>query len=378
MATQLRVSLEQFPGVKLIPFGWVAFFIFLYILVIGPGDYLFLKKVLKRMELTWITFPTIVVVVSLVAYYAAYLLKGNDLLVNQVTIVDVDQVDGLVRGSTWASLFSPQNRDYTIRAVPLPLDHDSSVAESTATGEPARPAPGTEVMMSWFSSPENQFGAMGSSSRRFSFAGSGYAYQPIGGVESLEDVRIPIWSTKCITASWFGPGVSLIDADLQQVGPDRLAGTVTNRLDIPLEDAVLAFGKQVYLLETISPGATSRVGLISGADRSLSGFLQEKQTKYLNPTFGNPEFRINRSDLMLGVMFHDSESNASGDRMLSNDPLHDADLTGQLFLQRPMLVARIKRPGARFVLDNAPSPAKVDQTTMVRIILPLNKAKPTD
>jgi hypothetical protein len=371
LATQLRASLEQFPGVKLIPFGWVAFFIFLYILLIGPGDYLFLKKVLKRMELTWITFPTIVVAVSLVAYYAAYLLKGNDLLVNQVTVVDVNQVDGLVRGSTWASLFSPQNRDYTIRAVPLPLD-------SEPTEVPARAAPGTEVMMSWFSSPENQFAAMGSSSRRFSFAGSGYAYQPIGGVESLEDVRIPIWSTKCVTASWFGPGVSLVDADLQRVGTDRLAGTVTNRLDIPLEDAVLAFGKHVYLLETISPGATARVGLSSGADRSLSGYIHDKLPKYLDPSFGNRDFRINRSDLMLTVMFHDSEATVANDRMLSNDPLHDVDLTGQLSLLRPMLVARVKRPGARFVLDNAPSPAKIDQTTMVRIILPLNKAKPTD
>ena len=36
------------------------------------------------MELTWITFPTIVVTVSLLAYYAAYVLKGNDLLVNKV------------------------------------------------------------------------------------------------------------------------------------------------------------------------------------------------------------------------------------------------------------------------------------------------------
>ena len=71
----------------------MAFFIFLYILLIGPGDYFFLKKVLKRMELTWITFPTIVVTVSLLAYYAAYLFKGNDLLVNQVDVVDVDQVD---------------------------------------------------------------------------------------------------------------------------------------------------------------------------------------------------------------------------------------------------------------------------------------------
>ena len=84
LSTQLRAALEQFPGVKLIPFGWVAFFIFLYILLIGPGDYFFLKKVLKRMELTWITFPTIVLTVSLIAYYAAYVLKGNDLLVNKV------------------------------------------------------------------------------------------------------------------------------------------------------------------------------------------------------------------------------------------------------------------------------------------------------
>ena len=87
-------ALEQFPGVKLIPFGWVAFFIFLYILLIGPGDYFFLKKVLKRMELTWITFPTIVLTVSLVAYYAAYVLKGNDLLVNKIDLVDIDQEAG--------------------------------------------------------------------------------------------------------------------------------------------------------------------------------------------------------------------------------------------------------------------------------------------
>src|ERR1700733_10510850 len=124
LSSQLRAALEQFPGVKLIPFGWVAFFIFLYILLIGPGDYFFLKKVLKRMELTWITFPTIVVTVSLVAYYAAYVLKGNDMLVNKVDVVDVGQSAGVLRGNTWANIFSPQNRDYKIQTIPLPLDRD--------------------------------------------------------------------------------------------------------------------------------------------------------------------------------------------------------------------------------------------------------------
>ena len=126
---------------KLIPFGWVAFFIFLYILLIGPGDYLFLKKVLKRMELTWITFPTIVVTVSLLAYYAAYRLKGNDLLVNKVDVVDVDQAGGPGRGAgRWLSLFSPQNRDYNIGLVPLPLDRDhASAAGRARLGRASRP-----------------------------------------------------------------------------------------------------------------------------------------------------------------------------------------------------------------------------------------------
>ena len=32
---------------------------------------------------------------------------------------------------------------------------------------------------------------------------------------------------------------------------------MTNRLDVPLEDAILAFGKQVYLLGTIAPARRS-------------------------------------------------------------------------------------------------------------------------
>ncbi len=132
LATLLRRSLDQFQGMTVIPFGWVAGFIAIYILLIGPGDYFFLKKVLKRMELTWITFPTIVVAVSLLAYFAAYKIKGTDLRVNQIDVVDVDMATQITRGTTWVNLFSPQNRDYSIEVRPASL-----------TGAAAdRPAPG--------------------------------------------------------------------------------------------------------------------------------------------------------------------------------------------------------------------------------------------
>ena len=75
-------------------------------------------------------------------------------------------------------------------------------------------------------------------------------------------------------------------------------------------------------------------------------------------------------------MFHDSESTpANEQRALANGPLHRLDLSGQLALQRPMLVARINRTGARLVLDKAPSPPKIDQLTLVRLILPLKKSQ---
>jgi hypothetical protein len=374
LSSQLRIGLEQFPNVKLIPFGWVAFFIFLYILLIGPGDYFFLKKVLKRMELTWITFPTIVITVSLLAYFAAYRLKGNDLLVNKVDVIDVDQTAGLLRGRTLLSVFSPQNRDYNIGFIPVPpnLDHDlSPVATLGPSGELPRPPAGTEVLTSWFSVPEPQFGAMGGSNRRFSFVGGGYSYEPSGGLERLESVRIPIWSTKTITAQWYGPASPMIDSDLHAVGHDRLAGTVTNRQSFPLGDSILAFNKQVYLLGTLAPGATISVALSS--DRFLSNHLRSKIPNYASDQSWNRNQKINRADILVSLMFHESETNRSNDQTLSNVTLHELDLTGQLALDRPMLVGKIDRPGAQLALGNAASPAKVDQTTVIRFILPLKQ-----
>ncbi len=90
VAVALRTHTDTFEGVPVVSFGWVAFLIVLYILLIGPIEYFFLKRVLGRLELTWITFPIIVLTVSLAAYFTAYSIKGRDLKINKVDVVDVD------------------------------------------------------------------------------------------------------------------------------------------------------------------------------------------------------------------------------------------------------------------------------------------------
>src|SRR5262249_7684493 len=43
LASQLQGRLDKFQDVSVISFGWVALFILIYIVIVGPLDYLFLK-----------------------------------------------------------------------------------------------------------------------------------------------------------------------------------------------------------------------------------------------------------------------------------------------------------------------------------------------
>ena len=368
----LHTKLEQFAGIKLVPFAYVAGFVFLYILLIGPGDYFFLKKVVRRMELTWITFPLIVATVSLLAYFSAYAIKGTELKLNKVDALDIDQTGKRpqARGTTWFTLFSPKDRDYDVAIAPLPLDAD-----------PAAPAPASpsrsEVLLSFFGAPEGPFGM--NARGGLSLATRPYAYGPADTPRTLEGVRVPIWSTKSFLGRWSGAIAPAVATELQHAGPDRLSGTVTNLLPhrtlrgaIPGHGAMLIYGKQYYDLGELKPNQVVPVGeltpliLSSEVDR----IRDNKLPGYVNqaPRYDQPMSNATPAELVFEAMFADS-SGTGGARVV-NQPLRYLDLTGQLALDRPMLVAAVDGPAAALDLgEGAPTP-KSDQTTVLRVILP--------
>ena len=111
-------------------------------------------------------------------------------------------------------------------------------------------------------------------------------------------------------------------------------------------------------------------------DRNLSGYLKANKGRYLpNQSWNAQDFKINRSDLLVALMFHDSGATATQENRVASIPLHSLDLTGQLALDRPMLVAQIKRPSTRLVLGHAPRAPRIERTTMLRIILPLEASR---
>ena len=192
-------ELENFD-VNVVPFGYVALFIILYILVVGPLDYFVLKHVFHKLEWTWITFPAVVLAVSVAAYFTAYALKGNDLKINKIDIVDFDlrtELDGKQRTARafvlWPNIFHDPEPAH-------PKLHRGRGAQSGLLGRQKLSKPLSADQVSWLGRPELEgFGAMGRSGSQGFFR---RAYSYAEEAKGMRDVPIPVWTTKAFDASW--------------------------------------------------------------------------------------------------------------------------------------------------------------------------------
>jgi hypothetical protein len=308
LSSRWQDSMEVFDDVPVISFGWVALFIFLYILVVGPLDYLFLKKVVKRLELTWITFPAIVLVVSAAAYFSAYALKGEDLKINKVDVVDIDLREGQVYGSTWFTLFSPRIQNYTIGLEPSPQWTESQA------GSP-------DVLIDAMGRAEGQMHGPGRLGTQGLFRHA-YEYAPDGG--GLKGVPVQVWATKSFTGAWRAPLKPdlLGKPDIQPVKDDPTSLTInwTGQLPVELHDVVLLLNGKAYTApgRRMTPGIALTMTLARGGDsRNTDQWVRERlSTRLLRPAPGTTSSggtAVNQppSALIKSMLFFDKTDDAN-------------------------------------------------------------------
>jgi hypothetical protein len=100
-----------------LPVEWLLLLLLVYLVVIGPLDQFWLKRIGKPM-LTWITFPCYVVLFSLVIYLIGYKLRAGESEWNELHVVDVllrsDHAE--LRGRTYSSVYSPANQKYNLES----------------------------------------------------------------------------------------------------------------------------------------------------------------------------------------------------------------------------------------------------------------------
>ena len=324
----IRTNIDTFEGVPVVSFGWVALFIALYTIVIGPLEYLILKYGFGRLELTWITFPIIVATVSAAAYFTAYAIKGNDLKVNKVDIVDYDLNTNRVTGHSFFTVFSPRIDSYTVGVTPR---------EGVATPVSNGPAP----CVGWLAGGSG--GGGGIVSRSYD-----YAADPDTGFTASGLVKVPIqvWSTKAFRASWVGaidPAAPPVVADLFHPPGDvtQVAGSITCNLPFgTVEDPVLIYGGIAYQLPTIAVG--QRVEIPAGSLKALPNYFTDGSLAVVEtPNLANAPWQRPQPGPtvatplreLTGVLFHELATPVNS--RLSNASLRDLDLSGRVGVSKP-------------------------------------------
>jgi hypothetical protein len=268
LRARLKHELESFRNVPVISFGIVALFILFYIALVGPLDYFILKKVFKRLELTWVTFPATVLLVSVLAYGTAYALKGDDLRINKTDVVEIDLHEPRqVYGTTWFALFSPRMQSYTIGLEP---------AAPAWVAEPPPGTPGAALTLMEGGDQGMRTGSQGLFPRPYEYAED---------AAGLRQVPVRVWATRTFTASWRGPvkaDAPPIDTrevdDRGAAGPLRasrtgegLVGRLTNNLPVDLHNVALFYRGKYYELGTLTAGESRRVDPLFARDARVQG-----------------------------------------------------------------------------------------------------------
>ena len=239
-----------------LPVEWLLVLLIVYLVVIGPLDQFWLKKIGRPM-LTWITFPCYVVLFSLLIYFIGYKLRAGESEWNELHLVDV-LINGdraQLRGRTYASVYSPSNQRYLL---------EGQQKYSTLRGE---------FVGAWGA---NQ------STERATIVQNGDSFKA--------EIFVPVWSSQLLVNDWWQPSSVPLNVTVTSQGENYLV-TAENKTDRKLTDAKIVIDNQVMTIGELPAGQTRTVTVgkgqgtplpdfVSAQGQSFQGVLQSRQRAF--------------------------------------------------------------------------------------------------
>jgi len=232
--SQIVSALSNLPAVDLPDLGVLFGLLVAYIVLIGPINYLVLRR-LDRREWAWVTMPLLVGVFAVAAWGLGTRIKGTDVIVNEVGIVRTAAGTDQGIGQVYVGVFSPTRASYQVGVGGSALlTNPVYLAQSGQTTVPL------DVVL--------------------------------GETSTLRDFEVGFAVLRTFRAE-AAVAVPRLDADLEY-HDGVLTGTLTNRSDRPLEAVALLWGGTAKRLDTLAPGVSvpvsMRVSSVANDGRALS------------------------------------------------------------------------------------------------------------
>jgi hypothetical protein len=355
---------RSFVSVVPISFAVVAVLAILYIVFLGPLDYLLVNRWLRRPWVAWVTFPLIVVAFCSAAMSLAAWRNGGAVLhANRLELVDVDTLAGRARGTLWTTIYSPTARQFDLSVKGPELRTDSTQ--------------GKDMLLSWWGLPGNGIGGMQSGGIDLGIIRSGYRY----GAERKSLLGVPVLAsaTKSLMARWTAPVSSMIGAELTD--QDGLAiGSITNQTDFPLQNARLLYGTWAYRLGHLNAGKRIEVGE-QLSPRKVKTIVTHEALGETGAAKGSAEGQLfaaetaSAKEILSLMMFYDA-AGGFGFAHLPNRYQAYCDLSRTLELGRAILVAEAAGPVTQLIDEAtgaAVGDAQDESTVVYRFVLPVKR-----
>ena len=208
------------------PWRTLGILLFCYILILGPGRFLLVKR-LKGRYWSWRIILSSIVIFSLLSYGLAYIEKGSSILSDSISIAQFSQNGASVHLSTYMGVFVPNEGDYQVQIPGNSLVQPSPDNFSASPG-PITGAHTTVVTL------QNRTNA------------------------NLQDVNI--WTLHTLlTEQDRQVHKGLVSQLALQNG--SLVGTVTNTFSYALSDSFLLMPNDAFSLGHLAAGETKHVQL---------------------------------------------------------------------------------------------------------------------
>ena len=354
----------SFTSIAPIGFAVVAALAILYIVFLGPLDYLVVNRWLRRPWLAWVTFPLIVVAFCGAAMsLAAWRNSGAGTHANRLELVDIDTHAGRARGTLWTTIYSPTAAKFDLSV------HSPALAADSIGGK--------EVLLSWWGLPGTGIGGMQSGGIDLGIIHSGYRY----GTERRSLLGVPVLAsaTKSLMSQWTTPIASMIDTDLTD--QDGLAaGSITLRASFSLKNVRLLYGSWAYRLGDLNAGQRIDVGE-QLSPRKVKTIVTRDALGETGAARGSAEGQLfspekaTAKEILSLMMFYEA-AGGYGFAHLPNRYQAYCDLSRTLELGRAILVGDAAGPVVQLI-DDATGTAigdKRDESTVVyRFVLPVKQ-----
>ena len=95
---------------------WIVLLLLGLAVVIGPFDYLVLKR-RDRLPLTWMTFTIYIVAFSVLAYYGVKALRSGPTQLRAVSVVDAVEGNPYAWGACYSGIFANESADYPLTGL---------------------------------------------------------------------------------------------------------------------------------------------------------------------------------------------------------------------------------------------------------------------